>query len=190
MKQHIEANAIALDKELWLKNLFYERFASISATASQVAITKKVLAISPPTHEEQSAPYVQFITEYDFGFEDRVLLLLSLVPHINPGFIDIHGTSKVKEETLSLLGIKGTGHKGTLPTMLTYLYLLAGHCPVDRMRLLERFSKDHVFIREKVLYIEPHFAGDPVYSGKLVIEHKYLLLFTTGELSPLLKIPS
>lgn len=191
MRTHTEANAIALGKELlWLRSIFYERTLAYDLSRTRDDVSKQVFSLSPPVHDQASAPFVQFITEYDLGFEDRALLILALAPNLDPAFIDMHGTSKVRDERAAMLGVRGTLFRGTIPTMLTYLFLLAGDNLMQRMRLLERFGSDHLFVREQVLHVEPHYEGDPAYSGRLILSHKHMLLFTTGELMPLVKIPT
>ena len=47
---------------------------------------------------------------------------------------------------------------------------------------MELFSVDHLFARKGVLYLEDVPVGEPRMSGRLILEHEFVDLFTTGSI--------
>jgi hypothetical protein len=183
MENLTEANATALEKEFqWLHDIFFHRVFNH---------TRKILEadqpicdrIPSPEHGNSDSALTRFIVDHNLTSEERLLLDLALLPHVFPGLIDHFvylPTSPVPPSLHSQLGIKGRNFSGFIPTGLTWLFLLAGNDIKERIRLQRLVKQDHVFLQESVLSIEPHFKGEPAYSGSIVISLEYLQLFTTG----------
>ncbi len=184
-----EANAAALDMEArWLHDVFFARIFNHSRNGTDT--TKLVYSKTPPAHEDASSPFVQFINVHSLGFEDRLLLSLALLPHINPGLIDhfLYLPSSPAPASLhAQLGARCKGFAGAVPTGLTWLLLLCGSNVKDRVRMQAHLSGSHLFQREGVLCLEPHYKGEPAYSGRIMISRKHLELFTTGQPFPLIE---
>ena len=112
------------------------------------------------------------------------LLLLALVPHISPNFI-----GGIIQEYLpnggdfpEFGGMKGTTHRGVIPTGETALFILAGNDIEKRIELSKIFDEDHLFSKLGLLYLEAVPAGEPKMSGRLVMDEEYVELFTTGRI--------
>jgi len=116
---------------------------------------------------------------------EYVLLLLALAPHLQPGFLDQIIREQLSEEGEwpELGGVRGTNHRGLLPTGETALFLLAGTDLEKRLEYLGLFSPDHFLARQKILTLEDVRPGEPRLSGRLVLEPEYVELFTTGHIS-------
>lgn len=190
MNDLVLLNAEALEKECqWLYEVFRARISNHSREVNEA--TRLVYSKQPPQHENQEAELAKFIYTNNLCFEERLLLALALLPHTNPGLIDhlFHlSTTPAPAAIHSQLGTRGSNFMGYVPTGLTWLYLLAGNNVKERIRLLTLVSGEHLFRREAVLSIEPHYKGEPSLSGRIVISLEHLQLFTTGQPVPLLDV--
>lgn len=188
MENFAGSNAAALDLEAkWLHEIFFARIFNHSRNG--VETTRLVYSKTPPVHESELSPFVQFINAHSLGFEDRLLLDLALLPHINPGLIDHFlylPTNSAPASIHAQLGTRGKGFAGAMPTGLTWLFLLAGNNVSERIGLQAHLSGDHLYRRENVLFFEPHYKGEPSYSGRIIISPQFLQLFTTGSPFPLI----
>ena len=121
-----ELNSKTLEKELiWLKLVIETRF---NLYFEQETSHKDVFEILPPNLDEDSSVYAEIIKYYKFSFSERLLIALTLAPHIRPRLLDIFFN---KNETTNrgfteFGGIKGTTHGGFIPTGETAAFLIAG----------------------------------------------------------------
>jgi AAA+ superfamily predicted ATPase len=127
----------------------------------------------------------KFIQENNLTEPETIVLLLALVPHLDPGFIG----SVVKEylpnggDFPEFGGVKGKNHRGILPTGETVLFVLAGRDVEKRIEMLNIFDEDHLFARKNVLYLESPGDGEPRMSGRLIMDEEYVDLFIRGIIS-------
>jgi hypothetical protein len=130
-------------------------------------------------------PLTDFITKYQLTNEEIILLLIALIPHINPHFIDklIQKHIPNSGDFPEIGGVRGKNHRGFLPTAETVLFILAGNDLERRMECEALFSNDHLFSKLNVLTVEEPQPGEPRYSGKLIMSPEYIELFTTGKIS-------
>jgi AAA+ superfamily predicted ATPase len=135
--------------------------------------------------DADSTPLSTFLTRYQVNAEEYIVLLLALVPHIQPSFIDSIVQSFLPSggDFAEIGGVKGNNHRGTIPTGETALFILAGNDTVKRMQALHYFSPGHFFIRDHILTLEAVKEGEPRMSGKIILQPEYVDLFTTGLIS-------
>lgn len=133
----------------------------------------------------KNSPLLKFALDYKLTAGEFIILLLALVPHLNPGFI-----SNVIAEYLprggdfpEFGGLKGKNHRGVLPTGETVLFILAGNDYEKRIEISSYFSDDHLFARKNILYLEPPQNREPHMSGQLIMDEEYVDFFTTGKIS-------
>lgn len=134
------------------------------------------------TIESDNSPLNHFIIRHQLNIEEYVILLLSLVPHIQPNFIDniVQPYLPNGGDFAEIGGVKGNNHRGTLPTGETALFILAGNEINKRLQASYYFSPDHFFAKENVLSLEPMNNGEPRMSGKIILQQEYVDLFTIG----------
>jgi AAA+ superfamily predicted ATPase len=132
--------------------------------------------------EGDNAPLNHFIVSHQFNIEEYIILLLALVPHIQPNFIDtiVQKYLPAGGDFAEIGGAKGNNHRGMLPTGETALFIMAGTDVYKRMLVSKYFSPDHFFAKENVLSLEPMRDGEPRMSGKIILQQEYVDLFTTG----------
>ncbi len=126
-----------------------------------------------------------FFNSVNPTFEEYIILLLALAPHVRPNFLD-----QVIKEALPESGdfpeIGGMWDKetrGFLPTGETALFLLAGEDLVKRFAVQRLLTGDHWFAQKNILQLKPVKEGQPFWSGRLLLNRDYIELFTLGRIS-------
>jgi AAA+ superfamily predicted ATPase len=132
--------------------------------------------------EENHSPFNHFLFSHNLNSEEFIILLLALFPHIQPNFLDniIQQYLPNGGDFAEIGGVKGTNHRGTIPTGETALFILAGNDVVKRMQATCYFSPDHFFANKNILALEPVKTGEPSMSGKIILQQEYVDLFTLG----------
>jgi adenylate kinase family enzyme len=136
--------------------------------------------------ETEESALNQFLYQYQFNIEEYIILLLALVPHLQPNFIDTIAQQHLPQggDFPEIGGVKGTNHRGMLPTGETAQFILAGNDIPNRLRIINYFSSEHVFNKKSILSLEPVKEGEPKMSGRIILSQEYLEWFTLGKISP------
>ena len=134
----------------------------------------------PPDIDGQSCSYTQLISKHQMGFEERVVLVLALIPHVLPSALDV---LNMKNELYGIPftefgGIRLGQHRAILPTVETAIFLLAGTDIKRRQEFLSLFKKDHFFHKEGILRLERSELSDPVLHDVLTLSPAYAGLLT------------
>ena len=88
-----ELNSKTLEKELsWLKLVIETRF---NLYFEQETSHKDIFEIVPPNLDGDSSVYAEIIKYYNFSFSERLLIALTLAPHIRPRLLDIFFNKKI-----------------------------------------------------------------------------------------------
>jgi AAA+ superfamily predicted ATPase len=145
---------------------------------------EEILNLPPPLLDEATA-FGKFVHFNNINREELILLLMSLVPHLYPGFFE-----RIISEQLpnggdfpEFGGAKSATYRGFLPTGETVLFVLAGTNWAKRADMMYLFSSEHWLVKEKILTLESVAAAEPRLSGRLVLDAEYVELFTTGNVS-------
>ncbi len=180
-KSKIEANAIDIDREIaWFKEILKTRSL---LNAKKETVFKSVYDIPPPLLNGSNSAFSTFIKNHQFGFEERFLLALALVPHVKPELLDMF---LVKNETTQQIytefgGKHGKNHNGFIPTGETAMFILAGNNLQKRFSLQRCFDGFHTFSKENIISIEEIDKNEPMLSGAISVSQEILDLFTIGE---------
>ncbi len=129
----------------------------------------------------------EFIYENQLSPDEIVLLMLALLPHISPSFINDILTDFLPHggEFPEFGGAKGKNHRGVIPTGETALYILAGKNIENRTYLIDFIIHKSSLFKRNIIEIESVPKGEPLMSGKLMLAEEYVHLFLTGkELKP------
>jgi hypothetical protein len=151
-------------------NVHFGRSAAFQLPASPVFESTSVLS--------------SFVVDHNLSAEEFVVLMLALMPHLRPALL----TNCLNEylpqggDFIELGGVKGTNHRGILPTGETALFILAGDDLHRRIELQKLFSRTHLFAQNGILKLEPLKAGEPPMSGRLLMDTDFLynVLFRTN----------
>ena len=133
--------------------------------------------------QQDDTPLHDFIIRNKLTIEEYIVLLIALVPHVQPAFFEnlIHEFLPQGGDFAEFGGIRGTNQRSILPTGETALFVVAGNELPRRLQMQQMFSAEHFFYREKILWLENVKEGDPVMSGKLLLSQEAIdkFLFNT-----------
>lgn len=113
----------------------------------------------------------------------QLLVVLALAPHLRPGFLDqlLQETLPEGSELPEFGGVRGTQCRSLLPTGDTALFLLSGPNLLAQRRVRTTvFGTDHPLLRSGLLSLAEVPAGEPRFSGRLVLEARSLECLLTG----------
>ena len=128
---------------------------------------------------------IAFARQYQLSAEEIILLWIALTPHIKSDLFDeaIQQILKDSNDLPVLGGVRGKNFRGFIPTGETAIFLLAGENYQKRFQLQQLFESDHLFGKNRILWLEEVPPGEPVMSGKLVLSQEYVELFTAGRIT-------
>ena len=117
--------------------------------------------------------------------DEHVLVLLALVPHVRPDFFGrVIGRFLPEGGDLPEFGgVRADHHRGVLPTGETAQFVLAGDDLGGRLAVQRLLSSEHWFARRHVLWLDPVREGEPVMSGRLILDPEIVETLTTGTVS-------
>ncbi len=123
-----------------------------------------------------------FIRENRLSPEEIVVVLLAIAPHVRLDLFDSLINQHLSEagDFPQIGGTRGKQSRCFLPTGETALFILAGDNLHSRFELLQLFGSEHLFARNKILWLEDPEPGEPLFCGKLVMARDYLERFIHG----------
>jgi hypothetical protein len=126
-----------------------------------------------------------FIAEQRPSYAELVIVLLALAPHLKPNFLSDIIAQHFPDgaECPQFGGVKGTNHRGILPTGETVQFVLAGENLKKRLEVQYILSSDHWFARRRMLWVDPVREGEPIMSGRLILDPEFVELLTIGTVS-------
>ena len=179
MSKH-RANAVSLEKEIeWFSQVVAAR---ISLYFEQPCEYSDIYVITPPDLRSDDSEYGRFIATHELAFEERIVLILTLIPHIRPQVLDTFfiNNKNLDRGFTEFGGWRGKSHGGFLPTCETAMFVLAGSDLNRRFEIFRIFHTDHIFARHDVLKLEHTGQGEPLCAGALVMSAHYLNRLTSG----------
>jgi hypothetical protein len=177
----LTANAASLTRELtWFEEVLQCRIHLHFGQPSRYACIEDIAA---PELSADDSEYAQLVRRGVLGTNERLVLLLALIPHVRPEMLDllfVRNTNLDRGFT-EFGGWKGKTHGGFLPTHETAAFLLAGHDLVKRFEVSQLFEETHFFHREGILRREAAESGEPFFSSCLTLTADGLHLLTSGD---------
>jgi hypothetical protein len=173
-------NAKTLASELqWLAGVIDIRF---KLYWGQECAYKDIYELAPPDLSEDPSMYAQVVRHYRMNVNERLILLLSLAPHLQPHLLDVFYVKNASYDRgfTEFGGVKGQNHSGFIPTGETAAFILSANDFERRFALLDIFSEDHFFGKFKILKLSHAQNDEPFLSGVLSISVEYLNYFTIG----------
>ena len=178
----IRANANHLRKELeWFTKVLDSRFKQSFEQGKKI---RDIMKINPPVFGKGSSQYAEFVDYYKLSTPERIVLILSLTPHVQPHLLDIFFTRNQKFDRgfTEFGGIKGEYHGGFLPTGETAMFILAGTNIEQRIDYSYIFGREHFFYKHKILQLQASNENEPYLSGVLRLSEEYVDYFTSGKI--------
>jgi hypothetical protein len=141
-------------------------------------------SLMPPDLAGDSSVYAEFVRYYQLSADERLLLMLAIIPHIQPHLLDVFFSENklLGRGYTEFGGVKGSRHSGFIPTIETALFLLAGNDLLRRFRCYRLFESDHIFSDHQIIALDQGQNSEPFYSSSLHLTDEYVDYFTTGEL--------
>ncbi len=127
----------------------------------------------------------KFIETHQLSSEELIIFLLALIPHLQPDFFSKIISTHLPEggDFPEFGGVKTVNHRGILPTGETAQFILAGDNLEKRLEAQRLLSSDHWFARKRILRLESVPEGEPMMSGRLVLDSEIVELLTLGKVS-------
>lgn len=175
-------NALTLEKEIkWLTTVINARVEELlnEGEPTPTDLNK----IPPPQVGDSNSTYARLVRDNHMSSQERIILILSLMPHIQPEGLDtffLKNTIYDRVHT-EFGGLKGNFHSGFLPTGETAAFLIAYRNLYARIELIELFERDHFFYKKNILKLGLRQEGEPLLSSKIEISAEYLTLLTSGK---------
>ena len=144
---------------------------------------ESILDIQPPNLEGDPSVYAKVVNHYELTFAERLILVLSLLPDLQPELLDVFFITNEDygRGFTEFGGIKGKFHGGFIPTGETAIFLLTADDLASRIEVTQVFSPEHFFHRHNIVKLDHDRNNEQFLSGVLKISDEYLTLFTTGE---------
>jgi len=129
----------------------------------------------------ESLPAI-FVRENQLNSNEYVILFLALVPHLLPDFLlEIVAEEFPNGTDFPIFGgAKAKNHRGIIPTGETVQFILGGNSLKERIACFNYFTEDHAFAHKKIVYLEGIPHGEPVMSGRLLLQKDAAHLLTSG----------
>jgi AAA+ superfamily predicted ATPase len=165
----------------WFSKILEERFRNYFNSSNEHF---EISSIPLPKFEKSSSPYSEFIQHHKLNAAERLILVLSLVPHVQPKLLDIFFTRNeiFNRGYTEFGGIKGKYYSGFLPTGETAMFILAGSDIEERIRYSQIFEQEHFFYKYKILQLNYKNTNEPYLSGALQLSDEYVDYFTSGKI--------
>lgn len=135
---------------------------------------------------EDNSAFARFLQLHQPTFKEYIVLLLALVPHVQPQFYSQLMAEFLPEggELPEFGGVRGVHHRGILPTGETAQFVLAGNDLSKRLEIQALFTQSHWLVQKRILTLEAVREGEPAMSGRLILDSEIVELLTVGNISP------
>ncbi|WP_170234247.1 ATP-binding protein [Segetibacter aerophilus] len=172
-------NAAHLQKDLhWLTAVLESRLTSFVQKKKEMPFAK----MPAPAFHSPVSVYQQFIRSFELNDTERMILLVSLLPYVDPHLVE-RSLAKFGIDNRQLPdigGIKGSSHGGLIPTGETVFFLIAGSDLQKRLECSLLFSPQHKFYTKNILKLQEISAYEPETSGVILISKDVLHMLTTA----------
>jgi hypothetical protein len=137
---------------------------------------------APLTYSDDESWLGRFVRRQEPQLEELAILALALVPHLRPNLFGKLLAARLPEggDFPEFGGVRASSHRGILPTGETAQFVLAGDDLESRLAVQRILSADHWFARKSILWLEPVRGGEPVMSGRLIVDPEIVEEITTG----------
>jgi AAA+ superfamily predicted ATPase len=176
---NLKNNARDLQKEIeWFSDLLRRRLGHHLDETKK----KKEVRIAAPLFKTARSIYASYVTMYKLDAAERIVLLLALLPFIQPYLIE----NILKEFSLSnkdipeIGGVKGSHHGGMIPTGETAVFILGGTELEKRIEYSLLFSSKHKFNAFNLIKLEEVQENEPELSGVILVSKDAQVNLTSG----------
>ncbi len=176
----VNANIQVLYNEInWLQEVIHN---VISTYLEHEGERVHWLEIPLPTIH-QNTVYGKCVEEWNLQVFERLAIALGLTIHLKPDVLDVFfGRNQIYDIGFTEFGgVVDKNHSGFLPTGQTLLFLITATDNNLRSEVLKIFDKEHVLIKEQVLFLEDIEYYVPQFNGVFGLHTNWFHYFVTGE---------
>lgn len=139
--------------------------------------------VTPPDYGGDSSAYARFIAQNKSTPTERLVLALTLAPHLQPQLLDVFCVKNATYDKgfTEFGGLKGITHGGFLPTAETALFVAAADDVHQRMAALTMFHSANYLFRQHVIQLHEPAGNEPYLSGMISLATDWVNYFTTGQ---------
>lgn len=157
------------DELEWLSQIIKSRVAEFEGTRNATRpIVDRTFDIPAPLLNGTTSPYIDLTINHKFDSAERLVLILSLSPYLDPDILEPLAVNKKMQRVAKLSLV--ANNSAIMPTVGTALFLLAGTDRRKRHEYYHLFDVEHVFFRKSILQL--------IGPGGSYTEHQHLLLIT------------
>ena len=181
--KNYQLNSITLTEELaWLSEIIKTRFDLYFGKETKHTGIYEIL---PPNISEDKSVYASFINHYNLNFIERLAVILTLVPHVQPQLLDVFYTknSNYQRGFTEFGGVKGESFGGFLPTGETLSFIAGGKNLQVKFNVVKLFEADAIFAKHSIIRLNAVKGNEPFLSGSLEMFNDFVELFTLGKAS-------
>lgn len=177
------ANASHIKADLdWLSSVIDKRVDElINQKSNETNVEESLILLTPPTLNSSPSHYGSLINEYDLVAEERLLLILSITPYIQPSILDkllIKDKSTDKIHT-QVGGMQSKFGRLFLPTVETFFFLASGIDLQKRFMLMHLFEQEARLFKGRLLDFSEN--KEAIFNTRLIHPTKECLTWcTTG----------
>ncbi len=176
----IVANGLSLSREIsWFSEVMT---LQIQIYFVQGAPLESIYQLPAPDLSVDDSPFAHFVKDNKLGFEERIILILAIIPHVQPQVLDAFFSLNANFDRCyaEFGGKDGKRHRGFLPTAETAMFILTGDDLTKRLAVMALFDEHSSLMHQRVLILEDYTSGEPFLSHSLNVSAESLQMFTTG----------
>lgn len=128
---------------------------------------------------ETIAKHIPQLTTVD----EWIIIMLALVPHIQPNFFEAIITEHLPNggDFSEFGGVKGTNHRGMIPTGETAQFIIGGNDITRRLEVQALFEENHFFYQNDITWLETVKEGEPFMSGRIILAPEWINSLLSGK---------
>lgn len=178
-------NALTLLRELdWLGQVIELR---IKLYFQQGCELTSIDQLPSPELQLDDSLVATWLKQQQLGFNERLVLILALAPHIKPQALDTFfiRNSHFDKAYTEFGGWNGATHRGFLPTAETAVFILAGEDIALRLKVLSMFDASGILIKSSAIKLRHMGTNEPFLASALEVEQELLQYFCSGTVNKL-----
>ena len=176
----LDANAAFIGAETaWFKRVLDARLELHARGENDADL---LATLPPPPLDGPGSPYLDGVRALDLNPAERLLLVLSVLPHtaphaLDPFFIQNNALGRPFTE---FGGAAVQAQGAFVPTGETAMFLLTGHDLAQRLKYCDLFSHRHVLFARNVIDLGGRPADEPLLAAPLRLSAEYRERLLTG----------
>ena len=177
------ANSKVLEQEVqWFSKVLDTRLSLYFETDTEYNSIYELLA---PSYQKDESAYATLIQQYDMSVDERLVLMLGLLPHIKPHILNrfFIQDKNINKDFVEFGGVTGKLHRGFLPTLETAAFIIAGDDIYKRLMVLTLLDNEHFFIKDGIFEIRILEQNESLLTSPLTIAEQYLYKITIGKIA-------